>query len=141
MRNPGYPRGVPSPFATHVHPWPTRYHGPIYTRPVFTFPYETAPQAVFKPDDFNAFYGRPATAGLGASAWEWISNPWGTAAAQAWGPDPAPVVQATPQPITPTPAPAPVVAPAQASTKSWVGPTVTLLLLAAGVYYIAKRNK
>jgi hypothetical protein len=61
MRMPGYPRGVPSQFEAHVHPWPTRYHGPIYTRPTFGLPYVQSPYAVFKPGDFSA----TATAGLG----------------------------------------------------------------------------
>jgi hypothetical protein len=52
---------VPSQFEAHVHPWPTRYHGPIYTRPVFGLPYVQSPYAVFKPGDFSA----TATAGLG----------------------------------------------------------------------------
>lgn len=32
--------GVPSPLRQHEHPWPTRYHGPIYTVPYFTEPYQ-----------------------------------------------------------------------------------------------------
>lgn len=58
MQMPGYPPGVRSQFETHVHPWPTRYHGPIYTRPEFHFPYVQNPQAVFKPDDFSSFYAQ-----------------------------------------------------------------------------------
>ena len=63
MRMPGYPPGVRSQYEVHVHPWPTRYHGPIYTRPEFHFPYVQNPQAVFKPDDFSSFYSAD---GLGA---------------------------------------------------------------------------
>lgn len=48
-----YPRGVPSPRTVHVHPYPTRYHGSINTRPMFSMPFQWAPHAVFKPDDFN----------------------------------------------------------------------------------------
>lgn len=48
-----YPRGVPSPRAVHVHPYPTRYHGSINTRPMFSLPFQWQPHAVFKPDDFN----------------------------------------------------------------------------------------
>lgn len=62
MHMPRYPSGVPSQFEAHVHPWPTRYHGPIYTRPVFGLPYVQSPYAVFKPGDFSA----TATAGFGA---------------------------------------------------------------------------
>jgi hypothetical protein len=65
MRMPGYPSGVRSQYEVHVHPWPTRYHGPIYTRPEFHFPYVQNPQAVFKPDDFSSFY---AQHGIGADA-------------------------------------------------------------------------
>lgn len=59
-----YPAGVPSPLTVHVHPYPTRYHGTINTRPVFTLPYVESPHAVFKPDDFYSFY--PGVNGLGA---------------------------------------------------------------------------
>ena len=65
MRMPGYPPGVRSQYEVHVHPWPTRYHGPIYTRPEFHFPYVQNPQAVFKPDDFSSFY---AASGVGQDA-------------------------------------------------------------------------
>ena len=47
-----YQRGVPSQYAVHYHPWPTRFHGPLYQRPVFMFPWMTSPQNVFKPGDF-----------------------------------------------------------------------------------------
>lgn len=66
-----YP-GLPSPFIAHVPPYPTRFHGGIWTRPVFGMPYMPAPQSVFKPDDFlPAAYARypwprqAAQAGLG----------------------------------------------------------------------------
>lgn len=61
MRMPGYPSGVPSQYAVHYHPWPTRFHGPLYQRPVFGFPWMAKPQNVFKPGDF---YPEPQ-AGLG----------------------------------------------------------------------------
>lgn len=48
-----YPRGVPTPRTVHVHPYPTRYHGTINTRPMFSLPFQWQPHAVFKPDDFN----------------------------------------------------------------------------------------
>lgn len=38
------PGGVPNPFGPRVHPYPTRYHGPIYTRPMFRFPWHQRPQ-------------------------------------------------------------------------------------------------
>ncbi len=37
MRNAPIVPGVPSPFVMHQHVWPSRFHGPIYTRPVFGF--------------------------------------------------------------------------------------------------------
>lgn len=65
MRMPRYTAGVPSEYTVHVHPWPTRYHGPIYTRPEFGLPYVQSPYAVFKPDDFSSYY---AEAGIGQDA-------------------------------------------------------------------------
>ena len=47
MQMPGYPPGVPNPLTRHVHPYPTRFHGSIYTRPVFGFPF--APRGVNNP--------------------------------------------------------------------------------------------
>jgi hypothetical protein len=44
--------GVPSPFVAHQHPYPTRYHGGIWTRPEFSFPYVSSPFEVFMPRDF-----------------------------------------------------------------------------------------
>lgn len=58
-----YPHGVPTPRHIHVHPYPTRYHGSINTRPWFNFPYREQPHAVFKPDDF---YQEGPVQGLGA---------------------------------------------------------------------------
>lgn len=47
------PHGVPSPDHAHVHPYPTRYHGGIWTRPVFGFPWNRRPYAVFRPSQMN----------------------------------------------------------------------------------------
>lgn len=52
MQMPQYPRGVPTPLTVHRHPYPTRFHGGIWTRPVFGFPFVHSVQDVFKPDDF-----------------------------------------------------------------------------------------
>ncbi len=38
--------GVPSPNVAHVHPYPTRYHGPIWWTPKFGLPYRSNPMAV-----------------------------------------------------------------------------------------------
>jgi len=46
------PPGVANPYTVHVHPYPTRYHGSVYTRPVFGFPYVLRPQGVFRPANF-----------------------------------------------------------------------------------------
>lgn len=32
-------QGVPNPLSPHVHPYPTRYHGPIFNQPMFGRPY------------------------------------------------------------------------------------------------------
>jgi len=58
-----YAMGVPNPYTAHVHPYPTRYHGAIYTRPEFGLPYVRNPHTVFKPDDFYSYYG---VSGLGS---------------------------------------------------------------------------
>jgi len=47
--------GVPTPYVPHVHPYPTRYHGPIWQYPNATLPYVTTP------------YARAPYAGFGAS--------------------------------------------------------------------------
>jgi hypothetical protein len=39
-------QGVPSPYVPHIHPYPTRYHGPIFTQPQFGRPYRANPSAV-----------------------------------------------------------------------------------------------
>lgn len=63
-------RGVPTLYAPHVHPYPTRYHGGIWTRPITApLPYGVNPQSVFKPTDFienNPGMVRMGIAGLGA---------------------------------------------------------------------------
>lgn len=41
--------GVPTPYKVHLHPWPTRFRGPIYTRPVFSFPVIAQTQDVIIP--------------------------------------------------------------------------------------------
>lgn len=58
-----YPTGVPSPYTTHIHPYPTRFHGGIWRRPVFGQPWVRAPFNVIRPSQMAASQ-RPA-AGLG----------------------------------------------------------------------------
>jgi hypothetical protein len=73
-----YPTGVPSPLVTHVHPYPTRFHGGIWKRPVFGMPYVRTPYAVFRPsqmmdglgssldfDTANGVFRRPRVDGGG----------------------------------------------------------------------------
>jgi len=54
MQMPQVAPGVPNPYTVHVHPYPTRFHGSIYTRPEFGLPYVGRPQSVFRPRNFNA---------------------------------------------------------------------------------------
>jgi hypothetical protein len=62
MKGPGYPAGVPTPFVAHVHPYPTRFHGAIWTRPQFAFPQMQAPQSVFIPGrDIEMMPDKPYT--------------------------------------------------------------------------------
>lgn len=46
--------GVPNPMVPHVHPWPTRYHGPIFTNP-----------GVAKPTYRERDYAKPPFMGMG----------------------------------------------------------------------------
>jgi hypothetical protein len=70
MRGVGYPAGVPTPYVAHVHPYPTRFHGGIWTRPVFGYPQIQQPASVFIPGrDIDMRpdqpYTGPGYAGLG----------------------------------------------------------------------------
>lgn len=74
MRMPSYPAGVPTPYSMHVHPYPTRFHGPIYTRPVFGFPVIARPQQVFTPGyDIDRGAPQPPISGLGE-----VNSSWNT---------------------------------------------------------------
>lgn len=62
MKGPGYPEGVPTPYAMHVHPYPTRFHGAIYSRPTFGMEQLQTPQSVFIPGrDIDMTPDRPYT--------------------------------------------------------------------------------
>jgi len=50
------PPGVPNPYTVMLHSYPTRYHGPIYTRPEFGLPWAPRP---------NDFALEPPMMGLG----------------------------------------------------------------------------
>ena len=52
-------RGVPSPYVPHRHPYPTRYHGPVYNTPEFRNelrwrPYYVPPGLAASPDGIGA---------------------------------------------------------------------------------------
>jgi len=79
MRNAPIVPGVPSPYALHVHPYPTRFHGPIYTRPVFGFqenkPGSTIARAqsvMTRGYNLDVDRPQPTLSGLGAvnSSWD-----------------------------------------------------------------------
>lgn len=66
---PNYEPGVPTPYSLHVHPYPTRFHGAIYTRPVFGFPMIARPEQVFTPGyDLSRGALQPPISGLGTAA-------------------------------------------------------------------------
>jgi len=47
--------GVPNPMIPYQHPYPTRYHGPVFTYPMPAYRYEVSPYA-FAP--FNGDSGQ-----------------------------------------------------------------------------------
>lgn len=57
-----YPTGVPSPYTAHIHPYPTRFHGGIWRRPVFGTPYVRSPFNVIRPSQMMV---PPAASGMG----------------------------------------------------------------------------
>ena len=60
MKGPGYPAGVPTPFTMHVNPYPTRFHGGIWSRPAFKFPQIQQTSTVFLPPrDIDMIPDRP----------------------------------------------------------------------------------
>lgn len=65
MKGPGYPAGVPTPYALHVNPYPTRFHGGQWQRPVFGMPQIQSPTTVFLPPrDIDMIPDKPYS-GLG----------------------------------------------------------------------------
>lgn len=75
MKGPGYRQGVPTPYVAHVHPYPTRFHGGIWTRPVFGMPSQQQTSSVFIPGrDIDMQPDRPYTGpgiqGLGQVGWD-----------------------------------------------------------------------
>lgn len=49
MRMPAQAPGVPNPMTPHYHPYPTRFHGGIWTRPEFGMPEVRRPTNVVRP--------------------------------------------------------------------------------------------
>lgn len=56
-----YPTGVPTPNTMHVHPYPTRFHGGIWRRPVFGFPWVRRPFNIIRPSARAVPGGVPQT--------------------------------------------------------------------------------
>ncbi len=79
MRGPGYPAGVPTPYAMHVSPYPTRFHGGIWSRPEFDFPVAPTPSTVFLPPrDIEMIPDKPYS-GLGSAGPAAAAEAGGTA--------------------------------------------------------------
>lgn len=49
MQMPIQPPGVPNPWAVHVHPYPTRFHGGRWGRPEFGYPVVNRPTNIDRP--------------------------------------------------------------------------------------------
>jgi len=60
------PPGVPNPYTVMLHSYPTRFHGPIYTRAMYNLDWAE------RPNDFGI---RPAMMGLGDEAVQPM-QPW-----------------------------------------------------------------
>ncbi len=63
-----YPTGVPTPYTTHVHPYPTRFHGGIWRRPAFGLPWVRSPFNVIRPSASRVYPPVPQTPPLVDSA-------------------------------------------------------------------------
>lgn len=64
--------GVPSPTIPHVHPWPTRYHGPVNTVPVFGRPYRSQPYQDEKQSGMHPAFVRASQAEQRALRDRWL---------------------------------------------------------------------
>lgn len=72
MRNAPIVQGVPTQYKLHVHPYPTRFHGANYTRPVFGMPVIARPAQVFTPGyDIDREVPQSTLSGLGAVNSRW----------------------------------------------------------------------
>lgn len=71
MRNAPIVPGVPTPYFYQNRVWPSRFHGPIYTRPMFGFPERPKTQEVFTQGyNLNREVPQPTLSGLGATVGE-----------------------------------------------------------------------
>lgn len=71
MRNAPIVPGVPTQYVYQNRVWPSRFHGPIYTRPVFGMPKITAPFDVFTASyNVDRELPQPTLSGLGATVGE-----------------------------------------------------------------------
>jgi hypothetical protein len=77
------PPGVPNPYTVMLHSYPTRYHGPIYTRPMFNLDWATRPNDFALREGMMGLGEEPiwATAGLGDTAAESLPPAWRVAVA------------------------------------------------------------
>jgi len=88
------PPGVPNPFTVMLHSYPTRFHGPIYTRPMFNLDWATRPNDFALTEGMMGLGEEPiwAAAGLGddTSASQSLPPAWrvavavGVSAAVVW---------------------------------------------------------
>jgi hypothetical protein len=69
-------QGVPSPLVPHEHPYPTRYHGPIWNMPRFSRKFAWTPMAVPPYAGMGAADGEPSILGavFGAAAGGYVSK-------------------------------------------------------------------
>ena len=71
MRIPNTPAGVPNPYVSHVAPYPSRFHGSLYTDPQFGMPTAPLNYTVWMPHQLQGL-------GCGANGPAYRRNPDGT---------------------------------------------------------------
>jgi hypothetical protein len=72
MKNAPIVPGVPTPYFFQNRVYPSRFHGGIWTRPVFGFPKIARPQDVFTPGyDIDRQVPQPTLSGLGSTGMGW----------------------------------------------------------------------
>ncbi len=73
MQMPASQPGVPSPYVATAHPYPSRFHGGIWTRPVFGLPRVSNVYNVLMPRDFSGVGSSPD--GLGCAVCSGLGQP------------------------------------------------------------------